>query len=154
MEKSKPNELAILGGTPSFNKKLHYRNYSEYQQHLACIPGIFSMSYDEEEQCNYQYIILEVDESVTKISRNLLIDILWAENVIAQRYFFLGCHCMEPYRSLFPEAGKRLPLTEFLAKRLLSLPTGSAVSIDDIKTICHIILFASTNTKEISGSFS
>ena len=35
---------------------------------------------------------------------------------------------MEPYRSYFPHAGLVLPETEKMVKRVLSLPTGTAVS--------------------------
>ena len=41
--------------------------------------------------------------------------ILHAENVIARRYFYPGCHRMEPYKSLFPNAGLVLPETEKIA---------------------------------------
>ncbi len=34
---------------------------------------------------------------------------------------------MEPYRTLFPEAGGKLPATEKLCASVLVLPTGTAV---------------------------
>ena len=46
---------------------------------------------------------------------------------------------MEPYRSYFPNAGLVLPETEKLVKRVLSLPTGTAVGSDEIREICQII---------------
>ncbi len=41
-----------------------------------------------------------------------LVRVLHAENVLARRYFYPGCHEMEPYRSYFPHAGLVLPETE------------------------------------------
>jgi dTDP-4-amino-4,6-dideoxygalactose transaminase len=79
---------------------------------LSGLPGVRLVPYNEQEQCNYQYVVLEVDEAVTQISRNELVKILWAENVLARRYFYPGCHRMEPYRSYFPHAGLLLPETE------------------------------------------
>jgi dTDP-4-amino-4,6-dideoxygalactose transaminase len=48
---------------------------------------------------------------------------------------------MEPYRSYFPHAGLLLPETEKLAQKVLILPTGTAISEDDISKICQIIQY-------------
>jgi dTDP-4-amino-4,6-dideoxygalactose transaminase len=125
------------------------RNYKHYQHELAGIPGVHLTTYDETEKCNYQYIVLEIDEAVTQISRDLLLDILWAENVLARRYFYPGCHRMEPYRSYFPHAGLLLPHTERLVTRVLSLPTGTAVGEDEIGQVCQIIKLAVENGVEV-----
>jgi dTDP-4-amino-4,6-dideoxygalactose transaminase len=52
---------------------------------------------------------------------------------------------MEPYRSYFPHAGLLLPETERLAQRVLILPTGTAISEDDISKICQIIQIVVAN---------
>jgi dTDP-4-amino-4,6-dideoxygalactose transaminase len=77
------------------------------------------------------------------------VKILHAENVLARRYFYPGCHQMEPYRSNFPNAGLLLPETEKLIKRVISLPNGTAVSPEDIHIICQIIRFVIDNAIEI-----
>jgi dTDP-4-amino-4,6-dideoxygalactose transaminase len=117
----------------------NYRNYRQYKRELADVPGVRMITFDETEKSNYQYIVLEVDETVTKISRDQLVEILHAENVLARRYFYPGCHQMEPYRSYFPHAGLLLPETERLVQRVLSLPTGTAIGPNEITGICHII---------------
>jgi dTDP-4-amino-4,6-dideoxygalactose transaminase len=126
------------------------RNYRLYRQELEGTPGISCMIYDEAEKSNYQYIILELDESVAGISRDQLVQILQAENVLARRYFYPGCHNMEPYRSYFPHAKLMLPQTERIVKRLLALPTGTAVEPEDIAAICQIIRLAIDHGPEIS----
>ncbi len=118
------------------------RNYKCYQEGLAGIPGVSLFSIDEAEKHNYQYIVLEIDEAQTQVSRDLLVKILHAENVIARRYFYPGCHRMEPYQSYFPHAGLLLAETEKLTERVLTLPTGTAISEEDISKICQIIRFA------------
>ncbi len=128
---------------------INYRNYKQYQHELAGIPGISLFTYGETEKCNYQYLVLEVDESVTQVSRNQLIDILGAENVLARRYFYPGCHRMEPYRSYFPHAGLLLPDTEKLVQRVLLLPTGTAVGLGEISQICEIIRLVVTQGEEV-----
>jgi dTDP-4-amino-4,6-dideoxygalactose transaminase len=125
------------------------RNYQAYQQELAGIPGIKLVTYDESERCNYQYIVLEMDESVTSVSRDQMVAILWAERVMARRYFYPGCHRMEPYRSYFPHSGLLLPVTERVVQRVLSLPTGTAIGPDEIRRICQIIRLAVANGQEV-----
>jgi len=58
---------------------------------------------------------------------------------LARRYFYPGCHRMEPYRSRFPQAGILLPETEIIAERVLCLPTGMSVTPTDIAVICQIV---------------
>lgn len=127
----------------------NYRNYKQYQHELAGVPGITMITYDETEQSNYQYIVLEIDEAETSVSRDQLVDILWAEKVIARRYFYPGCHRMEPYRSYFPHAGLLLPETNRLVSRVLSLPTGTAIGPQEIEQLCQIIRLVVANGREI-----
>lgn len=115
------------------------RNYQQYRQELADIPGLRMIRYDEREQCNYQYIILEVEAAVTGISRDRLVEVLHAEGVLARRYFHPGCHRMEPYRSYYPHAGLLLPETEKLTPKVMALPTGTAVGPNEISQICQLV---------------
>jgi dTDP-4-amino-4,6-dideoxygalactose transaminase len=131
----------------------NHRNYKQYQHELAGIPGVRLITYDEIEQCNYQYIVLEIDETVTSVSRDQFVDILWAENVMARRYFYPGCHRMEPYRSYFPHSGLLLPETEKLTKRILSLPTGTAIGSDEISQICQIIRLVVAHSEKVGKRF-
>jgi dTDP-4-amino-4,6-dideoxygalactose transaminase len=128
---------------------VNYRNYREYQQQLGGIPGIELVGYNRSDNHNYQYIVLEVDETATQISRDDLQKILWAENVLARRYFYPGCHRMEPYRSCFPDAGLLLPSTERLVTRVLSLPTGTTVTSNEIGKICHIVRLLVSQGSEV-----
>ncbi len=140
----KMNELsAVMGltGLESLNDfvDINRRNYLHYQTQLANVAGVRMLTFDEGLQSNYQYIVLEIDESATSVSRDQLLKILRAEGVLARRYFYPGCHRMEPYRSFFPHARLLLPQTEKLVKRVLVLPTGTAVAAEEIEAICQIM---------------
>ena len=128
---------------------INRRNYVAYRDGLQNISGIQLITYDETECCNYQYVIVEVDEATADISRDDLVCILHAENVLARRYFYPGCHEMEPYRSYFPHAGLLLPETKRLTQRVMSLPTGTAVSPIEIAAVCNIIRLAVTHSHEL-----
>ena len=132
----------------------NYRNYKEYQQRLADIPGISVLRYNKGEKCNYQYLVLKINEEAMGISRDQLEDILWAENILARRYFYPGCHQMEPYRTDDPQAALRLLQTEKLARSVLCLPTGSAVNSGQVTVICELIEFIVKNAEEVKERLS
>lgn len=119
--------------------EINRRNYYEYRRGLTDVPGVNLLEYDEREQANYQYIVCEVDEVAAGLTRDELVQVLTAENVLARRYFFPGCHQMEPYRSYFPHAYVVLPETERLCRRVMLLPTGTAMNRDTVSQVCRII---------------
>jgi dTDP-4-amino-4,6-dideoxygalactose transaminase len=113
-------------------------NYRAYREALAGIPGVGVLEYDERERNNFQYIIMEVTPDCP-VSRDALIDALRAENILARRYFWPGCHKMEPYRSLFPHAGLLLPATEAAAASVIVLPTGQTMDPHKIGVVAQVI---------------
>jgi dTDP-4-amino-4,6-dideoxygalactose transaminase len=150
----KMNEAAAAMGLTSLESLSEFtatndRNYRLYQSELANLPGISVFTYNDTEKCNYQYIVLEIDESVLQIRRDQLIKILHAENVIARRYFYPGCHRMEPYRSYFPHAGLMLPETEKLTQKVLILPTGTSIAEPEILSICQIIRMVASHSRVV-----
>jgi dTDP-4-amino-4,6-dideoxygalactose transaminase len=118
---------------------INRRNYQQYKQELSDIPGISLFEYSDTERCTYQYIVLEIDGSICPVSRDKLIDVLHENNIIARKYFYPGCHRMEPYRSYFPHAGLLLPETEKLTDRVLILPTGTAIGEAQVQAISKLI---------------
>lgn len=129
--------------------EVNHRNFRTYDKELKDVRGINLLSFDEEEKCNYQYIVIEVDKELTGISRDHIVDVLHAENVLARRYFYPGCHNMEPYRSSFPNSHLFLPNTERIVKKVVSLPTGTNIKEEDIVYICQIIKFVVENSCEV-----
>jgi dTDP-4-amino-4,6-dideoxygalactose transaminase len=95
--------------------------------------------YDEAERNNFQYVVVEYTAAAGGPTRDDLVRALWAENVMARKYFWPGCHRMEPYRTLYPEAVQRLPHTEAVAARLLILPTGTGVSPAEVQRLCELL---------------
>ncbi|MGQ0810511.1 MAG: aminotransferase class I/II-fold pyridoxal phosphate-dependent enzyme [Nitrospiraceae bacterium] len=150
----KMNEVSAAMGITSLEDLATFidtnrRNYYMYVKELTGIRGLRFLMYDEKENNNYHYIVLEIDEAVTTVSRDQLVDILQAENVLARRYFYPGCHQMEPYRSYFPLASLWLQETEKMAKRVLVLPTGAAVNTESIRTISQIVRLVLSRGPEI-----
>lgn len=150
----KMNELEAAMGLTSLESmedfvRVNRRNYDSYRWELSGVPGVQVTAYDENEQCNYQYLVLEVDESVTRVSRDQLVDILFAENVLARRYFYPGCHQMQPYASRRQHLRHPLLHTETLVRRTLLLPTGTTIDLSRIREICQLIRLSVENGEEI-----
>jgi dTDP-4-amino-4,6-dideoxygalactose transaminase len=127
---------------------VNLRNHEHYVRCLAGNPYLKLMRYDAAEQNNYQYVVVEVAESCP-IGRDVFVEILHAENVLARRYFWPGCHEMEPYRSESPRAGLSLPVTVRVADRVMVLPTGTSVGPTEIAGICNILRCVADNAAEI-----
>ena len=155
----KMNEVSAAVGLAAFDSLDEFvaanrRNYEVYRSGLDGIPGIGLVAYDDAERNNWQYVVAEVDEAAAGLSRDQLVEVLWAENVVARRYFYPGCHRMEPYRSLYPQAGRTLPETERVVERTLVMPTGTAVRQQDIATICGILRTAVERGGDVRAHFA
>ena len=153
----KMNEVSAAMGLTSLESiedfiSTNHKNYKQYQQELSNLTGINLINYDDTERCNYQYVIIEIDESIAGISRDKLYQILWAENILARRYFYPGCHQMEPYRSRIADMGLMLTNTRHLAARVLALPTGTAIGTREISNICQILRLAITGGNITNGT--
>lgn len=108
-------------------------NHADYAEGLADLPGVRLLGYDERERNNYQYVVLEIGADCP-VDRDHIVTALHAENVLARKYFWPGCHRMKPYRDLYPHAGLMLTHTEQVAGSVVVLPTGVALDLAEIQT--------------------
>ena len=114
-------------------------NYEVYRDGLAPIDGLNVLPVDDRGRSNYQYVVLEVDQAFPA-TRDTIVEALHAENILARRYFWPGCHQMKPYRELYPHAGLVLPHTQAVADRVIVLPTGTTLPSDALETIRAVCL--------------
>ena len=145
------NEFSAAMGLTSLEQmnaviEVNRRAHRRYQAALDGLPGLRVVSYDPAERANYQYAV--VDLHGAPLSRDEIVDVLWAENVLARRYFYPGCHRVPPYvtRSTSPPS---LPVTESIVSRLMALPTGPAVTETAHDGVCHLIQFALEHADEV-----
>jgi dTDP-4-amino-4,6-dideoxyglucose len=123
------------------------RNYTAYVEALGEIPGIELLAFDPPESANCHHIAIEVDPALAGLNRDQLRAVLVAENVLARRYFYPGCHRTPPYSS---RPAPPLPVTERALDRCLSLPTGSVVGSGDVAMIGRIIGLAISDPDAVS----
>ncbi len=153
----KMNEFSAATGLTNFEAidqfvEVNRRNYHVYKRELAGIPGVHFVEYNEREKCNYQYIVIIIDETKTGLDCNSLVKIFHAENVLVRRYFYPGCHQMEPYRSFFPHAKMLLPNTERYSPRVMSLPTGTSVQPEQIVAMTSLLKYLLRNADSIKST--
>lgn len=128
---------------------INQRNHELYRRHLRNVGGLEVLPFDAGEKCNYQYVVVEVDEAAYGLGRDRLMELLHAENVRARRYFWPGCHRMEPYRS-DPACSKvPLPATDAVAARVLVLPTGECVTPATVEAISELLAFLSSKAGDV-----
>lgn len=124
-------------------QEINVRNYETYERGFANIQGLKIIKNDERVPedsliSNKHYIVAEVSEEYP-LSRDELMKRLHKENVLVRRYFWPGCHRMEPYKTLQPDAGKVLPVTESVLERVLLFPNGTAVNPEAIGRILALV---------------
>lgn len=120
-----------------------------YEVLLAAIPGLQMVKPTGVSFSNYQYAVCRVDECEFGLSRDLLIALLKAENVNAQRYFYPGLHRCVPYVQELPQYQDRLHNTDSLCALCIQLPIGALVSAQDVERICNILFRAHQASTEI-----
>lgn len=123
--------LSCLDGLIERNRIIR----EEYKACLANLPGITFHAPVKGDSLNHHYVVVMVDGQQCPLTRDELMHVLWAENILARRYFHPGCHRMEPYRSRAAANPPVLPVTEAVAASVLVLPAGSALRRTEVAGI-------------------
>ncbi|HYN06466.1 MAG TPA: aminotransferase class I/II-fold pyridoxal phosphate-dependent enzyme [Vicinamibacterales bacterium] len=139
--------LEAVSGVVDVNR----RHHTQYQRELGQLPGVTMIKFDPNDTPNYQYVVAEIDAGHAGIGRDLLQRVLWAENVLARRYFYPGCHRMRPYVRADGCPVRDLPATDDLAAKVLCLPTGTALTSDDIGTVCDIVRYTVEHGHDVTA---
>jgi glucose-1-phosphate thymidylyltransferase short form len=126
--------LDELDDVVAANRRIH----EAYRAALARVPNTRLLTFPDGELGNYQYVVVEVEDGDPH-TRDAVLAALRARKVLARRYFWPGCHRMEPYVSWYPEAGRDLPATQLVADRVLVLPTGGAMSPRRAEAVVAIV---------------
>lgn len=128
------------------NQKNNERLFRTYMEKLKHIPGIKLVKPAGVTLSNYQYVVCEIDEETFGMSRDSLIEVLKAENVMARRYFYPGAHRTTGYSSSLSFYENSLPVTDYLCGACIQLPIGAMVDSNSVGKICEIIDKANHNS--------
>jgi len=124
-------------------------NYAAYAEALAGVSGVTLIAFDPPQSSNCHYVVIDVDPAAAGLGRDELRAVLVAENVLARRYFYPGCHRVPPYDRLPQPA---LPVTERVLDRCLSLPTGTAVTPEDAAAVGRLIRLALSRPDDVRAA--
>lgn len=123
--------------------------YNTYKTRIKNIPGINLIEYDYNEKRSFKNILFELTEE-WPLSRNITMEILNAENLLARPYYYPTLHeTKREYKTIFTN----LPNTIYWKDRLLLMPCGEFVSTDDVHLIMDIIEKIRLHSKAISLSY-
>ncbi|MGD9612210.1 MAG: DegT/DnrJ/EryC1/StrS family aminotransferase [Kiritimatiellia bacterium] len=123
------------------------RNYRAYRAAFAGVSGISLLELEKPETLNCQYVVGTLAPELPAFARDLLVDVLWAENVLARKYFHPGCHRAAPYAARAPVPV--LPVTDDLCRRVVVFPTGTAVAPDQIRQIADTVRFVLEHADDV-----
>lgn len=112
--------------------------YQAYTEAFGGVEGLTLLNYDPSTNPNYQYVVLEVGPRFPT-QRDDIVTTLQAENVLARKYFWPGCHRMSVYRNLYRHENPSLQATEAVANRVVVLPTGANLPENAIESIVSFI---------------
>lgn len=140
---AKMHEISAAMGLASLDQvddliQKNQATYFAYQKALKNVVGVRLLEHREADTPNYQYVVVEVDDEHVG-QRDQCVAALHAENVMARKYFWPGCHGMAPYRDRDQSSRPPLPHTEAVSERVIVLPTGPSVSIEAIDVIASVI---------------
>lgn len=118
------------------NRDNNARLFKLYEQGLKHIPGIALVQPANVTYSNYQYLVCRFDADEFGLSRELFLQLLKAENVLARRYFYPGSHRCVPYRD---QLNATLANTDELCETGFQLPIGALVTETVVEQICALI---------------
>ncbi len=150
----KMNEMAAAMGLTLLEERdelvaVNKANHEAYLREIDGVCGLQVMRFPSDGDYNYQHVVAMIDEGEAGLKRDHVVGVLRAENVLARRYFYPGCHRMKPYSAMHEYAGVRLPVTDDVAARVIVLPTGPQLHDEGIARIGTILRLAATAAPRI-----
>lgn len=121
------------------NQKNNESLYLLYKKYLGAIPGLHPVEPTGVSFSNYQNLVCIVDEHEFGLSTDLLLAVLHAENINAQRCFYPGLHRSCQLVKNMPSYENRCPSTDQICASCIQLPIGNQVSAQCVERICNIL---------------
>lgn len=131
------------------NAKQRNRVVDTYRRELAAIPGIRFQAIHPEDRCSYKDLSIVIDETRFGLNRDELNLALRPENIDCRKYHDPPVHTHRAYRHLTDNQSSKLPVTEDIAPRSLSLPIWSHMTTELAEQICAAVIRIHENAPEI-----
>jgi dTDP-4-amino-4,6-dideoxygalactose transaminase len=109
-----------------------------YESRLGSVPGIRALKPSGVTTSNFQHLVGVVEPTEFGLTRDALLSVLNAENVVAERHFHPSSHSVSPFSEIAVDPGQ-LRNTELAAQETFQLPIGAQMTLDRIEQICDVI---------------
>ncbi|MHB8140462.1 MAG: DegT/DnrJ/EryC1/StrS family aminotransferase [Vulcanimicrobiaceae bacterium] len=121
--------------------------YDAYETHLAAIPEVRLLKFDEHDERCFKSIVIEFLDT-WPLSREATIDLLHAEGALVRPYYSPPQH---KKKMAYATVAENLHVTESLATRFLLLPCGHRVDEADIRAVVALLCFFRDHAAEINS---
>jgi dTDP-4-amino-4,6-dideoxygalactose transaminase len=141
---AKMNEFQALMGIsclPYVDEEISKRKLvvEKYCQLLSGVPGIRVISPEKPRvRSNFAYLPIVIDETVYGMNRNMLYDLLKSHEIYARKYFYPLVSNYKCYQGKF--VGD-LPVANYIADRVITLPLWGGLAEEIVEEICQIIAY-------------
>ncbi len=135
--------LADLAETAAARSAIAQR----YSERLAGIPGIAVQQIDPGDVSSWKDFTIQVDEATFGTGRDALVAALRAEGVDTRCYFDPPVHLQQSHAT-----GARLPITEAVAGRVISLPIYPALPLASVDVISDAVALVHEHAAAVGAS--
>lgn len=111
-----------------------------YEATLAGVPGLTLQKVAPHIRSSLQYYVIRINKEQFGLSRNEVHERLKEYNVITRKYFYPLCSQYNCYKQLPSSNPANLPVAIQAAEQVLCLPLHSAVTPDEARQICQLLL--------------
>jgi dTDP-4-amino-4,6-dideoxygalactose transaminase len=119
-----------------------------YRSYLVGVPGIGFQAVPSSDASTYKDFTITVDPDEYGITRDALAKALHADGVDTRKYFDPPVHRQRAYRHLEHSC---LPVTDHVARRVLSLPIFPNMHEEQLELVAEIISVVGTNAVEVDA---
>lgn len=113
---------------------------SHYRERLGELPGISFQHVPSTCTTSMNYIVILIDSSSSRLTRDELHTGLMDEGIQTKRYFYPAVHNQTLYRNHGLGRSGQCPVAEYISARSLALPMYSHMSMETVDVICdHIV---------------
>ncbi|PIN86301.1 hypothetical protein COV19_05835 [Candidatus Woesearchaeota archaeon CG10_big_fil_rev_8_21_14_0_10_44_13] len=120
-----------------------------YKKELKGTPGIKYQKIREGVRSTFKDFSIYIDEKEFGLDRDRLAEALAKENIIARKYFYPPLHEQPCYGGMFRHYNAKLPVTNDVSRKVLSLPLYSHLSVEDVKKVSACVRSIHENASEI-----
>ncbi|MGQ0802744.1 MAG: DegT/DnrJ/EryC1/StrS family aminotransferase [Actinomycetota bacterium] len=120
-----------------------------YVDRLADVPGVRVQRVRSGDESTWKDFTIIVDENDFGVGRDLLVTALRAEGIDTRCYFDPPVHLQHAYRA----AGtNRLPVTEHVTARVVSLPLYPSLSPAAVDRVCEVVARVHANDSAVAAA--